>query len=474
MEKRLIELIRKGFTEKRTIEEIKHSLISQGFLEDDVIKALNQVSKDLKLEKTAEKDKTTRYFLTKEILDRIGYGFGSQQFINILLLHTGAGFFLIGLINGIRSLISVLISSFLTKVTETSEISSKLISRSGIVFGFSFLLMAIARFLKSIPLFIFALLLSAISIVSHGELYERLFSSTLKKEKRGTFLSKIASIGLLIIAVSILLSGYLMTKFPETGTSIMLLGKQIRIYGYLISFEITALAFIISGYVLSFIKQKTIQPLELREEFSNFYYTLKHQTKQYLKNKIILILIISATITGFTEVLGYSYYGIYIYDTFKDVALKGFINVAVIFLIAILVSLFSPSIARRISKKYGKVPMLVFGTVLLSILPFTFYFNPALITIGIATSLSVIGSSLVGLASGLLISDLIVKRDRKVYFATFSLIVTIPYIITIPLGALFAQLYGIRTLFLYLGIILLAIVAPLYFLILVTHRKQIV
>ncbi|MBW3004193.1 MFS transporter [Candidatus Woesearchaeota archaeon] len=474
MEKRLVDLIRKGFEQKQTIDEIKHQLLSHGNLEKDVVEGLNQVSKEIKGIEVKKKRSLSSYFLSKEILDRVGYGFGAEQFINILFFHTGASYFLIGIINGLKAIISVLFSTFFTRYTETKEVDKKTIARFGILFGFSFLLIAIARFIHNIPLFIVAVLLGTVSVVSHGDLYQKLISDVLRKEKRSGALRKIGFYGVLILAASMLLSGFLMDLFPATGKLVNIFGTQIRIYGYLISFEITAFAFIVSGFILSFIKEKPKQKVSIAEEFQNFYFTLKHNTIKYLKNKTILILLIAATITGFTQTIGYSYYGLYIFQIFNKVYLKGFLNVAVIFLAAALFSLMSPGIARNLSKRYGKIPMLVFGTVLLSIMPFTFYYNPTIFTIAAGTVLSIIGSSLVGLATGLMLSDLVHKKERKIYYSTFSLIMTVPYIITVPIGAWFAQNFGARVLFFYLGLILLIIVAPLYFILLFIKREAVV
>ncbi|MEA3430856.1 MAG: MFS transporter [Nanoarchaeota archaeon] len=474
MEKRLIDLVRNGFEQSQTIDEIKHTLIHHGYLEKDITSAINEVSKSVKHEKVKKKRSLSKTFLTKEILDRIGYGFGAEQFINILFFHTGASYFLIGIINGIKALVSVFFSSFLTKYTETKSIDKKIIARSGIMFGFSFLLIAIARFIHSVPLFIVAVLLGAVSVVSHGNLYQKLISDVLRKEKRSETLRKIGYYGVFILGISMLISGFLMDIFPAAGTPITFLGKQFRVYGYLLAFEITAFAFIISGFTLSFVKEKPKQKVSISEEFHNFYFTLKHNTIKYLKNKTILILLITATITGFTQTIGYSYYGLYIYQIFNSIYLKGFLNVATIFLVAALFSLVSPMVARKVSKKYGQVPMLVFGTTLLSIMPFTFYFNPTIYTIAAGTVLSIIGASLVGLATGLVLGDIIRKTERKIYYSTFSLIITIPYLISIPIGSWIAETLGPRMLFLYLGILLLVIVAPLYFILLFIKREAII
>lgn len=474
MEKRLVDLVRKGFNQNQTIEEIKHSLMSKGYLENDIVAALNEASKHIKTEQVEKKQSLSNIFLTKEIFDRIGYGFGSEQFINILFFNTGASYFLIGIINGIKAIFSIFLSTFLTKYTETKTLNKKTIAKYGIVFGFSFLGIAFARFTHNLPLFIFSALLGTLTVVSHGSMYQQLIGDILKKEKRSTSLRKIGFYGVIILTISMLASGYLMDIFPSTGYAMNILGRQVRIYGYLISFEITAFAFILSGFAMSFIKEKPKEKIAVKEEFSNFYFTLKNNTIKYLQNKTILLLLIAATITGFTQTIGYSYYGLYVYQIFQKVYLGGFLNVAAIFLAASLFALLSPSIARRISRRYGEVPMLVFGTVLLSILPLTFYYNPAIYTIAAAAMLSVLGASFTGLATGLILNEIIRKTDRKIYYATFSFIITIPYLVTVPIGAWIAQNLGARILFLYLGLILLLIIAPLYFILLFIKREVVV
>jgi len=78
----------------------------------------------------------------------------------------------------------------------------------------------------------------------------------------------------------------------------------------------------------------------------------------------------------------------------------------------------------------------------------------------------------VGVSHGLLTIDLMSEKERKAYFSTYSLLITIPYLIMIPLGAYAAQAYGLRTLFLLLGLILALVVVPIYFVIIVMYKKE--
>ena len=449
-------------------------LTERSYISSDIEKAISTYSKETQANKRNIESEKIKKFFFKEFFDRISYGFSSQQFINILFSQTGASYFIIGIINGLRVILNIIIASFLDEYSKVRQISKRFIGTTGVIFGFSFIFMAMARFLHSVPLFAAALLIGSIGAVSYGELYQRLFRDTLKKE-RSRLLRNITQYGLVITGVSILLAGFLMDKFPAIGTPILLFGFKFRVFGYLIAFEIAAISSIISGYVLSFIKEKQIKIIEkkapltqLKIQFNN----IKENLSVFVKNKVILILFVASIITGFVQTLGNSYYGIYIYETFKYGYFKGFTNVAVIFLIAIMTSFFAPFIARKNAKEYGKFPMLVFGTLLMAIMPFTYYYNPNLVSISIGTLVGFIGAAIIGVSHGLLVIDIMSENERKIYFSTYSILITIPYLIMIPIGAYVAQIYGLRTLFLLLGLILSLVVVPLYFLIIVMYKKE--
>ena len=150
MSKELEDKIIRAFEQERTSDDIKTELTSQGYLEEEVIEAIQNIkgpsqSKDEKI--------NNKLLTVKEIFDRIGYGFASVQFINILFYLTGAGFFLIGIINGLKTILSLIISLFLQEYAKVKNISKKFMSKAGILFGVSFLFIAMAVVIKSLPLF---------------------------------------------------------------------------------------------------------------------------------------------------------------------------------------------------------------------------------------------------------------------------------------------------------------------------------
>ena len=186
----------------------------------------------------------------------------------------------------------------------------------------------------------------------------------------------------------------------------------------------------------------------------------------------MLILLITGAITSIVQALGNSYYGIFIYTQLNNEGFGGFLNVAAIFLVALLSSLFGSTITQKNSREYGKFPMLVFGTMLMAIMPFTYYYNPNLISIGMATVLGIIGGSIAGVARGLLSLDRIHEEKRKRYFSVSSFLFIFPYLVVVPLGSYVAQAYGLQKLFLILGVSLVALVVPLYLLIIIIHHNK--
>lgn len=472
MNKALQKEVKQSLEEKKSIELIVIELANKGYLEEDIKDAIDTETGFLQQGLSAEKKEKTKLFFFKELLDRLGYGFGSRQYVNILFFHTGASLFLIGLINSITAFIGTFVSSVLKEYSKENFMSHKAIGFFGILFGFCFIIMAIARFFGMTWLFAFAMILGTIGIVHYGEFYKKLFSDAFKGEKRGS-IKKVYKYGLLITGSTLLIAGYILDRFPmiKIGT--------IEISGYLIVFEIAAIMFILSGYILTKIVKENPGKDSLKKitEFSKTHFArLRRDVGEIFEQKVMWVMLVAATITGVVQIVGSSFYGIFIYENFKYVGFGGFLNVAMISFIAIATALLTPIITRNNIKEYGKFPMLVFGTILIAITPLTFYYNPNLVSITIGTLLGVMGGAIVGISHGFLAMELLPQKLRDSYFNISSVFITIPYFIAVPAGGYLGQTVGLRKLFLALGIMLIVIVVPLYFIVVVIeeikHRKR--
>ncbi|MEM4710554.1 MAG: hypothetical protein QXL18_01260 [Candidatus Woesearchaeota archaeon] len=461
--------IKRELEKNHSIVEIKNSLIRRGYLEEDVDEILNESIKN----KGVERSKNDKIFAIKEFLDRIAYGFSSQQFINILFMFAGASLFLIGFINALKNAVVTLLSGAIREYSKIKYVSKRTISSSGIIYGFSFFGISIGLVIKNPYVFAFSLLLGSLGIIAHGDLFLEYSKLLLKHEKRSLFLKFISYFGIIITAVSLFLAAFFMDLVPVNGMLINLsfLGFPdvvFKIFGYLIVFEITAILFIISGYILSMINETELVMT------GNFHFVsflksyVKSTTESYKvfsKNKKVYLLTIATILTTVLQIVGNSYYGIFIYERFKTQFLGGFLNVAVVFVFALLASFLGTIFTKSFSKSLGEAPMLVFGTLLIALMPLTLYFNPKLYSISLAAALSVIGGVIVGIAQSLLAERLLDESELKVFFSSLGFVSIIPILAIGFLGSLIAQLLGLQQLFLYIGIALSLVVMPIYFVI---------
>ena len=182
----------------------------------------------------------------------------------------------------------------------------------------------------------------------------------------------------------------------------------------------------------------------------------------FLNNKALLLLIAANIAISIVQITGYSYYGIFIFQNFKDVMFGGFLNVAMVFLISVFTSLIGYTIIKLNAKVYRKFPILIFGAILVAFMPFAYYFREDLVFLTVGTIIGVIGSSAFGVANSLLSIELIGHDMRQAYFS-FTNLVSIPFLlIGVPAMAYVGQIFGLSTLFLILTIISLTTIIVLF------------
>ncbi len=474
MDEKLREEVRLRLSRRESPTRIRAELLQAGYGEEDVEGSLREVADSHLQEREAGDRRNSRILAAREVIDRVGYGAASPQFVNILFWMSGAGLFLIGLVNGLRAVLTLLITAVTQEYARVHKVGRDVIVAAGVLFGFSFLLMAFAVRTRNPWLFAGAMLLAALGVVTYGDLYQKLVIETIRREKMGGFLRRMGQYGILITMVSMLASGWLIDAFPETrGLTFSLWGLTFTPLGYLLSFWLTAFAFIISGYLLSLLRvRREERSYRLGRFIREHCAALAANARSLAAKRYVLLLILATAITGLLEVLGQSYYGLFLYRTFKGAALGGFLNVALLYSIAILASFTGPWFTRRLQRAIGLSPMLVFGTLLTAILPLTLAINPHFLSAAVALVCSVIGGAIVGVAQGLLARKLMDEATRRRYFMSLGLLVSGPYLLLVPLGAFLAASLGLEALFLIVGLGLAVVVAPLYFLLVALANKE--
>ena len=441
----LEEEARNSVSSGNSTEEIRTSLLAKGYSAGRVESAILAGLAAVRSENEQKNQSLSRKFLLKEMLDRLAFGLSSPQFINILLFQLSSSVFVVGVLSGLRTVISLVLALVFDNL-KLRQLSRRVMGFSGILLGFSLIALSLGIMLRSVAIFASAMVVGSIGAVSYGNLYHAMLKESLHKEKRSYLLSRIAYYGLLITAASMLVAAFLLDR-PN---------------GYLITFEISAILLILSGYMLSRIPESSTEETTIRLH-------LRDYGQLIAENKPLLVMLSCGSLVSAVQTIVTAYYGIYIYNAFYTVGFGGFLNVAVIFLLAIAVSVIGPTISRLNAKEYGTFPMLVFGTCLIAITPLTYYYNPSLIAIAVATIVGVIGGSISGYAGGLVIADKIHENDHKSYFAWSGIITLGMLVLLVPAASLFAKVYGLPLLFLASGLCIVLAV-PLYFLVVFTRK----
>ncbi len=432
--------------------------------------------------KVSEEKRSTIIFGFREFFDRIGYGTATPQFINILFWIAFQSnpyvLFIVGLLNGIKTVFSVIWSEILQEYAKINRVSKNSIAAAGVLFGFSFLFMAFGLLLRSITLFAISFVVGIFAVVAYGDLYNQLVRDTVRKERTGWLFQSLAQWGVIITALALLIAGLVLDIFPPMNGvpwTLSFFGKtfSMNMYGYLAIFEITAFVFIISGYLTSFAKDKREQKSYpfiqfLREHMRIIFY----KTKGLWKNKYVGYLLLASFLAGLFQLAIAAYSGIAIYQIVAKTTTTPFLTLAGIYAIAIIAAFIGPFFTQKIHRSIGLTPTMVFGTMLMVILPLVLIFNSNIPAITVALCVYVIGAAIVGFGHGLLAKKLMDDETRRDYFQVQAVFVMIPYLIMIPIMAWIANIWPLSVLFGITAIGLLAIVMPIYFILVLISQKQ--
>lgn len=470
----LTNVIEEDMLNDHSLDEIKKNLVAQGLSDKEINRHLDTSYNNFL---SASKSKYTRLnslFSIKEVFDRLGYGFAAHQFITILFFISGAGPFLVGIVNGLRDIFSSVASAFIQEYSEVKTFGKNTISTAGMVFGFSFLIIALAMRLRSLLLFSVALIIGSVGIVVYGELYNRLLEEDIQHEKRSRFLRQVVQYGLVITAIAFVISGLILQTMGTADKTLVFGSFTVPVSGYFIIFELAAILFVLSGFILSKIplKVRKARHYDVWQFTKEYFHQMMAQMKLFFKNKYTTLLFVGAILVSVIESLGASYYGYVIYQLFKNQLFGGFLNVTIVFGFAIIMSFAGPIFTKFFQQKIGLAPMFVFGSLLIAMMPLVLIFNQYFYAVVAAATFTILGSGILGVAQSMLAHKLLFEHERKVFFQSLGMFITLPFIVLVPLGAYIAQSFGFIALFKVIAITLLFVVAPLYFVLVIISNKR--
>jgi len=118
--------------------------------------------------------------------------------------------------------------------------------------------------------------------------------------------------------------------------------------------------------------------------------------------------------------------------------------------------------------------MLVFGALVMTILPLTIVYNPSSYypAILVAASLSVIGAGIIGSGQSMLISRLLNKNERQTFYDSNGLVMLAPFLVAVILLAAFTYSKGIVQAFKFISIGAIAILLPVYIVLVLWSSKK--
>jgi hypothetical protein len=455
--------------------QMKIDLEQQGFATDAIEQAHDVTSREV------EDKRNSRLLALRDIFDRVGYGAATPQVVNILFYLSAQAWpyilFVIGLLNGAKTLLSVVWSSILQEYDALHRVHKRTISAGGIVFGFSFLLLSFALLARNVWLFCAAFLIGTIGIVAYGDLYGKFVESVIRKERMGAFLRGMAHWGVLITAASMLATGLLLDVFPQGGKvwTFSLFGSthSLRVYGYLLAFEATALAFILSGYITSFVRDsRDTKAYPLWRFFGEYAQIMRGKARVFWSSKYTSLLTVAGLVLGLLQIIVTAYAGIAIYKILAARYDVPFFALSIVYAIAIIAAFTGPYFTQKVHRSTGLAPTLVFGTLLMAVLPLVLAFSAHIAAIAAALCLHVIGGAIVGFAQGLITKKLLPDDVRKDYFRAQSVIIIVPYVLLIPALAWIANTVPLSLTFLGVAIGLVAVVMPIYFWLVVVSQRM--
>ncbi|MFH1510229.1 MAG: MFS transporter [Candidatus Woesearchaeota archaeon] len=385
--------------------------------------------------------------ILKELLDRIGYGLGSWQYVNIIFFAIGSPLYIIAAFNGTRVFFTGLFSSY----AKTFDSTSRGIMLSGCLLAISFFVLGYAAYAKILRLFFAAAIVGGCAAVVYAEQYQTVFRSIVEKLRKPRIASQVAAYGTIITLTAMFFAAVFLDR---------------KILSYSMMLTLAGVAFLMATFAVGRIAKTEHEP------HRSVLKMVADQWREYKKSSLLVVILFCSSLSGMVNTFGNAFYGIFIFKYMTLTGFGGFTNVAVIFMVGLLAVLIAPSITRLNAVRYGKFPMLVFGTLLMAILPLSYYYKPNLLSIALGTIIGIVGAAIVGTSQGLVIMDTLRDEDRKKFFRFNSTVSVLPYIIFVPLVSWLVHTVDMRLLFFMLSLTLAAVVAPLYFVVVALHYKE--
>ena len=324
--------------------------------------------------KREDVEHNTKTLAFKETGERLAFGLGNLQLLNVLLITVIPNIFITGLILAIRSVVTGVIESGYLSFSKRFDGEKKRSYWYGSALGYSFILSSIFITLHSVTdgvLFMGLFAASFLSIGIFGALYLqsglRLKSGSINKDRMNHYLKWISYYGIVLVAIVFLIAGIVLDVYSEP-IIITDLPVPLFIYGYAILLFVTGILVLVTAYLSTCLRRVRIVQDGVGT-ISAYRHSIGSALRETLAEGSFAKSMLAAGVVFYSGQLALNYYlGIHLYEHFE-----AFTPVAVLFgatlLTMFVVPLFFDKKTLRLN---GRSSLFLFGTGLALFIPVAF------------------------------------------------------------------------------------------------------
>ena len=329
----------------------------------DTLREFDKKNVEFKKKWSSSNNKTVAW---KETLDKIAFGAGNLQFINLLFFLLFPSYVVIGIFLSIRSLISSSIENNYDGIIRNFKNEKSRAYWYGSMLGYSFILLALSITFRSRVLFIVAFLLVGILGSLYVKSSSKIASYALSRDRLSHYVKWVAYYGLIIVSAIMIVAGIILDIFNKPYSIPIRGGAELQIYGYALLFFTVGIITMISSYSVSQLKplrdfkQEQTKPI-LKSVGSNF-----SELKRRLAGKGFLRTLLVSGILFYSAQTSLNYlFGLYLYETFNS-----FTFVALLLASTIITGFLVPVFFdQKTIIRNGRSSLLFLGAGLATILP---------------------------------------------------------------------------------------------------------
>jgi len=325
--------------------------------------------------KREDVERNTKVLSFKETGERLAFGLGNLQLLNVLLITVIPNVFIAGIILAFRSIATGFVESGYLSFAKRFDGERTRSFWFGNALGYSFILAAIFITLQSIstnPVFTALFALSFLMIGAFGALYLqsglRLKTGSINKYRMNHYLKWISYYGIVLVAAVFLIAGVVLDLYSEPVVIENLLPVPLFIYGHAILLFITGILVLLTAYLSTCLRRVKVMQ-EGAGTGTSYVRSMMAPIRETLSQGSFTTSMLAAGVVFYSAQLALNYYlGIHLYLHFE-----AFTPVAVLFAATLLTMFVVPLFFdKKTLRLNGRSSLFLFGAGLALFIPLVF------------------------------------------------------------------------------------------------------